>query len=91
MSKESEEKITPPEEVIGLLMNSMDLAMDQHLTEARDVIRAARIVAESFSLDEEGLFERLNEAVVSKPHYAIPAEYDNAFSVIRKRWHKMSK
>ena len=91
MSKESEKKITPPEEVIGLLQNSMELAMAQHLTEARDVIRAASIVAESFSLFEEGLFERLGEAVVSKPHYALPAEYDNAYMAIRKRWHKISK
>jgi len=92
MSKESEEiKITPAQEVIGLLQNSRDLAMAQHITEARDVIKAARIVAKSFSLLNEELFDRLGEAVISKPYHALPAEYDNAYNAINARWKEISK
>jgi len=91
LKKYKELKITPAQEIIGLLFNSRELALAQHITEARDVIRAARIVANSFSLSDDDLFDRLGEAVISKPYYALPAEFDNAFNVIAARWKKIAK
>lgn len=91
MLKKSEFRLSPPDEVIGLLHNSRDLAMAQHLREARDVIRAAKIVAESFSLVDDDLFERLDDAVISKPYHALHGEYDNAFISLRRNWKKKSE
>jgi hypothetical protein len=90
-SKNEKGRISPPEEVIGILCNSRDLAIGQQLTQARDVIRAASIVATDFHLNDGVLFERLSESVMSKPCHAIAIEFDNAFSEIRSLWNKIAK
>ncbi len=84
-------KISPPEEVIGILSNGYALAMGQQLTQARDVIRVAKIVADDYHLDSDVVFERLIESVMSKPYNVLPIEFDNAFREIRSLWKKISK
>jgi hypothetical protein len=84
-------RISPPEEIIGILCNGRDLALSQRLTQARDVIRAARIVADDYGLNDGTVFDRLSESVMSKHFSIIPVEFDNAFAHIRSLWHKISK
>jgi len=84
-------RISPPEEIIGILCNSRDLAMSQRLTQARDVIRAAKIVAEDCGLDDGKIFDRLSESVMSKHFSVLPVEFDNAFVHLRSLWKKISK
>ena len=94
MPKDSENckrRISPPEEVIGILCNSRDLAIGQQLTQARDVIRAASIVADDYHLNDGALFERLAECVMSKPCHVLPIEFDNAFRELRVLWSKIAR
>lgn len=90
-SKSNERRISPPEEVIGILQNSLDLAMSQKLTEARDVIKAAQIVADDFGLDDGDTFKRLSESVMSKPYSVLPAYFNEAFMEIKSAWSKIEK
>ena len=78
----NEFRISPSDEIVALLSNSRDLAVRQQITEARDVIRAAQIVAESFSFSDTDIFDRLSEAVISKPFDVVVVEFDNALRTV---------
>ena len=59
--------------------------MGQQLGDARDMLRAARLVAAGFGFDVDVVFDQLDEAIASKPFYVLNDEFIRAAMVIKSK------
>jgi len=62
--------------LIELLRNSQELALHQLLQDARDVLRAAAKVSDSFGIELDGELDRMDEKIMSKPWRELAIDYD---------------
>lgn len=75
---------TPYDHVLVLMANSLELAVGQQLGRARDVLRAAKIMADGLGFESQHIFVQLDEAIVAKPFTALKAEFAKAMDEVRK-------
>jgi len=85
MSDRQPIKKTPPAlaRVHALLANCLELALRQELTKARDVCRAAKIVADGMGVGPLHVFDELHEMILSKPWRELREDFPRCVAQLR--------
>jgi hypothetical protein len=85
MSDRQSAKKTPPSlaRIHALLANCLELALRQDLSKARDVCRAAKIVADGMGIGPLHVFDELHEMILSKPWRELREEFPRLVAYLR--------
>ena len=76
---------TPYDHVLVLMANSLELAVGQQLGRARDVLRAAKIMADGLGFKPQYVFVQLDDDIITKPSAVLRAEFSKAMDEVRKQ------
>ena len=69
--------------ILVLLANSLELALRQELGKARDVCRAAKIVADGMGIGPLHVFDELDEMILSKPWRELRFDFPQLSAQLR--------
>ena len=76
MSDQQPTKVPPTlARILALLVNCLELALRQELGKARDVCRAAKIVADGMGIGPLHVFDELDQMILSKPWRELRVEF----------------